>query len=134
MEKEHEEMLRTGFAAYIQIGQEALVAETDAQIDDLYEREQSMAQQWNDGPHAEHWQFLQDTYHDFQRAPGTMVRFMDNVDHNDGYGLTDVQRRSVVQVAEMTLPEPPQELREMMDRELAGESQPRQGRGIERSR
>lgn len=108
MQREHEEAMREDFARYVDLadqvdkgltlpgpfGEQELLA-IDAQQEELRER-------WRSGPHAEHWNYLEDAREDWRAYPDTMSRMHDNVAHNGGGGLSDIQLRSLDQAAELT--------------------------------
>ncbi|MGW0247982.1 hypothetical protein ACWDYH_15250 [Nocardia goodfellowii] len=103
MEREHEEAMRTDFTTYSELGQQmSRPSVTDREIQYLDLERQFVAERWEAGPHAEHWNYLEEAYRDFDERPDTMRRFCDNLDHNDGFGLTDVQRRSLEQARTLT--------------------------------
>ncbi|MFD0362731.1 hypothetical protein ACFQZZ_14905 [Nocardia sp. GCM10030253] len=103
MEKEHEEAMRTDYTTYVELGRQMYQPSTsDAEIQLIDLQQQILADRWEAGPHAEHWNYLDDAHEDWRRAPDTMRRFMDNIDHNDGYGVSEVERRSQQQARTLT--------------------------------
>ncbi|WP_433629114.1 hypothetical protein [Nocardia sp. CA-120079] len=103
MEREHEEAMRADYQQHYQLGLDMFrdrITETD--IERLDSDRIEIEKRWQDGPHTEQWAYLSDAQHDWERSPATMSRFMENVDHNGGYGLTDIQRRSQQQARELT--------------------------------
>ncbi|QIS13644.1 hypothetical protein [Nocardia arthritidis] len=103
MEREHEEAMRADYEQYHQLGR-AMYADgvTDTDIDRLDQQRGEVARRWEAGPHAEHWAYLSDAADDWQRAPKVMGRMLDNIDHNDGYGVTEVEYRSQQQARQLT--------------------------------
>ncbi|WP_040698934.1 hypothetical protein [Nocardia vinacea] len=108
MEREHEEAMRADFTTYVELGRQMYRPSTsEAEIQLLDMQQQVVADRWESGPHAEHWNYLEDAREDWRRAPDTMRRFLDNVDHNGGYGLTEIQRRSQEQARDLTTQDRP---------------------------
>ncbi|WP_306359519.1 hypothetical protein [Nocardia sp. CC227C] len=106
MEREHEEAMRTEFAAQAERWRTAYEpGVTEAKLDEIYRTASECDQRWQTGPHAEHWQYLTDAYSDWRARPDTMNRLLDDVEHNraqgwDG-GVTDIQRRSLHQTRDL---------------------------------
>ncbi|WP_329405978.1 hypothetical protein OG563_30510 [Nocardia vinacea] len=103
MEREHEEAMRGDYQQHYQLGRDMLRdGVTDADIDQLDASRVEIEKRWQSGPHAEHWNYLADAQHDWEHSPGTMSRFMENVDHNGGFGLSEIEQRSQEQARELT--------------------------------
>ncbi|WP_406237520.1 hypothetical protein [Nocardia sp. NBC_01009] len=103
MQREHEEAMRLDFQQHYQLGRDMYgPGVTEADIERLDVDRVDIEKRWRSGPHAEHWNYLEDAQSDWQRAPKTMSRFMEDVDHNGGHGLTEIQRRSQEQARELT--------------------------------
>ncbi|MET7770185.1 hypothetical protein [Nocardia sp. NPDC005366] len=99
--------MRGEYEVFYRLGREMFEVDTDAEIDRIDQQRWEIARRWQGGPHAEHWNYLEDAFHDWQRAPGTMCRFMDNVAFNrerqTGLSeLSDVQLRSQEQARALT--------------------------------
>ncbi|BCK57396.1 hypothetical protein [Nocardia wallacei] len=106
MEREHEEAMRREFAERVELNHSAYRSGvTEQQMDALYDHSRQYNQRWLNGPHAEHWQFLDDAYHDWRDRPDTMRRLTENLRHGratgDNGGFTDVQYRSVEQAGRL---------------------------------
>ncbi|MGN2634591.1 hypothetical protein ACTD5D_30960 [Nocardia takedensis] len=107
MHREHEDHMRGEYEQYHRLGQDMYQAETDAEIDRISAQREQIADRWQAGPHAQHWEYLGDAHEDWQRAPDTMRRFMDNVEFNRDRrtglsNLTEVQQRSQEQARALT--------------------------------
>ncbi|MFG3621501.1 hypothetical protein [Nocardia sp. NPDC047654] len=138
MEREHEEAMRIEFVRYTQLGEDRYRPDATANDRDRITAQlRETDQQWADGPHAEHWSYLSDAYEDWRQAPDTMFRFLDNIDHNGGFGVTDIQHRSLRQAGQLAGRDSEKvrdAARRYIDR-TTGQSTPRPGRGqIERGR
>ncbi|MGQ4620013.1 hypothetical protein [Nocardia sp. R7R-8] len=101
MEREHEEAMRAEFARYTQLGDMYRPGTTDAGLGRIVAQRRETDQRWGEGPHAEHWNYLSDVYADWRQAPDTMFRLLDNIDHNGGDGVTDLQHRSLRQAGQL---------------------------------
>ncbi|MBH0775056.1 hypothetical protein [Nocardia bovistercoris] len=117
MHSEHEDHMRAEYDTYYRLGRDMFEAGTEAEIDRMEDQQSEIARRWQQGPHAEHWNYLADAEHDWEHAPDTMRRFMDNVafnrEHHTGLAaLTDVQVRSQEQARELTGNDRPQPRRE----------------------
>ncbi|MGY1946164.1 hypothetical protein [Nocardia asiatica] len=139
MEREHEEAMRTEFAEYTKLTEQMYRPDaTDTDIDRITQQRSEIGQRWGEGPHAEHWSYLSDAYEDWRQAPDTMLRFLDNIDHNGGEGVTDVQHRSLRQAGQLAGRDSEKvrdAARRYIDRATSQQSTPRSGRGqIERGR
>ncbi|MBF5001776.1 hypothetical protein IRT45_32115 [Nocardia sp. BSTN01] len=102
MNREHEEMMRREFAERAELDQSAYRSGvTEEQMDQIYSKSCEYDKRWLNGPHAEHWQFLDDAYHDWKDNPQAMERMRADIAHNqqqgNEIGLTDVQLRSMDQ-------------------------------------
>ncbi|WP_216916364.1 hypothetical protein [Nocardia noduli] len=107
MHAEHEDHMRAEFETFYRLGRDMFEVGSEAEIDRIDSQRGEIARRWEDGPHAEHWAYLEDAEHDWQRTPDTMTRFMDNVafnrEHQTGLAeLTDVQLRSQEQARHLT--------------------------------
>ncbi|MBF6272287.1 MULTISPECIES: hypothetical protein [Nocardia] len=107
MQREHEEAMRADFATYTDLERKMArprVTSYEIQLCDM--KRHALAERWETGPHADHWAFLEDAYHDWRRNPETMERFRADIAHNlelDGHvGLSDVQLRSLEQARTLT--------------------------------
>ncbi|MGK8487101.1 hypothetical protein [Nocardia asiatica] len=139
MEREHEQAMRVEFARYTQLGEDMYrPGTTDAEFDRMVEQRRETDQRWGEGPHAEHWSYLTDAYEDWRQAPDTMFRFLDNIDHNGGFGVTDLQNRSLRQAGQLAGRDSEKvrdAARRYTDRATSQQPTPRAGRGqIERGR
>ncbi|MBF6226028.1 hypothetical protein IU470_13075 [Nocardia abscessus] len=139
MEREHEEAMRAEFARYTQLGEDMYrPGTTDAELDRMVAQRRETDQRWGEGPHAEHWSYLSDAYEDWRQAPDTMFRFLDNIDHNGGEGVTDLQHRSLRQAGQLAgrnSEKVRDAARRYIDRATSQDSTPQSGRGqIERGR
>lgn len=108
MQREHEETMRADFDRYADLADQIDKAMNapgpfDAeQFDAINGQQEALRKQWQSGPHSEQWEYLSDARDDWRSTPDTMSRFYDNVAHNDGGGLDEVQLRSLSQAAELT--------------------------------
>ncbi|MBF6299507.1 hypothetical protein IU459_18450 [Nocardia amamiensis] len=139
MEREHEEAMRAEFARFTQLGEDMYQpGTTDAELDRITAQRRETDQRWGEGPHAEHWSYLTDAYEDWRQAPDTMFRFLDNIDHNSGDGVTDLQNRSLRQAGQLAGRDSEKvrdAARRYIDRATSQQSTPRAGRGqVERGR
>ncbi|MET9025626.1 hypothetical protein ABZW96_08365 [Nocardia sp. NPDC004168] len=139
MEREHEEAMRAEFARFTQLGEDMYrPGTTDAECDRMVEQRRETDQRWSEGPHAEHWSYLSDAYEDWRQAPDTMFRFLDNIDHNGGEGVTDLQNRSLRQAGQLAGRDSEKvrdAARRYIHRATSQQPTPRSGRGqLERGR
>ena len=109
MQREHEEAMRAEFSERIELENKRFdPSTTDADLDRIWDRTSEINQRWAGGPHAEHWEFLNDAHHDWKRSPETMERFRADIAHNQeisGHvGLSDIQLRSLEQARDLTQP------------------------------
>ncbi|MBF6296820.1 hypothetical protein IU459_04580 [Nocardia amamiensis] len=139
MEREHEEAMRADFTTYAELERQMFrpsVTEYEIQLIDV--RQHELAGRWESGPHAEHWRYLSDAYEDWRQAPDTMFRILDNIDHNGGEGVTDLQHRSLRQAGQLAgrnSEKVRDAARRYTDRATSQQPTPRSGRGqIERGR
>lgn len=103
MEREHEEAMRAEFVELNVMAQRAYADDTtEAEIDRFFIEGEKTDQRWYSGPHAAEWGYLRDAFSDWHRAPGTMHRLLADVEHNGGYGMSEVQYRSQLQARELT--------------------------------
>jgi hypothetical protein len=105
MQPEHEEAMRQEFAHGVELGKRMYNVDTEAEIEQLGAQQEEIGRRWQEGPHAEHWQFLNDAWHDWREAPDTMARLADNIAHeraqNGGCGFDEVQVRSLDQARQL---------------------------------
>ncbi|MEU7633855.1 hypothetical protein AB0C34_28405 [Nocardia sp. NPDC049220] len=109
MEREHEEAMRADYTTYTELGRQMLRPSTSAaEIQAIDMQQQIVADRWEFGPRAQHWQYLEDADEDWKRSPKVMARMLDNIDHSGGAGVSDVQRRSPEQARQLTGNDRPQ--------------------------
>ncbi|MFE3195021.1 hypothetical protein ACFXHA_38865 [Nocardia sp. NPDC059240] len=106
MHREHEELMRREFFEQAQLGRTQAQTRSDYQYERLAVARAEYDDRWLAGPHADQWAFLSASYDDWQRAPKTMAKFMDNLDRiraHPGFDftVTDVQRRSLEQARDL---------------------------------
>ncbi|MGW5572634.1 hypothetical protein ACWEVD_15630 [Nocardia thailandica] len=106
MQREHEEAMRTDFDQYVDLSDQmdhGLTRYdnpiTEEQITAIGDQQEAVQDRWRNGPHAQHWNYLEDAHHDWRQAPDTMRRMHEDIAHNGGFGLTDIETRSQVQAA-----------------------------------
>lgn len=106
MQREHEEAMRTDFDHYVDLHDQTdhgLIRHdnpiTEQQLLDIHDQREALSARWRNGPHAEHWGYLDDAHHDWRQAPDTMRRMNEDIAHNDGWGVTDIEARSQAQAA-----------------------------------
>ncbi|WP_406272524.1 hypothetical protein OH799_32930 [Nocardia sp. NBC_00881] len=103
MEREHEEAMRADYSTYAELGRQMFRPSTsEAEIQLIDMQQQVLADRWESGPHAQHWQYLDDAHEDWKRSPKVMVRMLADIDHNGGAGVSGVQRRSLEQARQLT--------------------------------
>ncbi|MFC8385840.1 hypothetical protein [Nocardia sp. NPDC057272] len=108
MQREHEEAMRADFDRHADLSDQMETGVThpdstmtDEQILAIDAQQQELEQRWAGGPHAEHWQYLSDAHDDWRQAPDTMRRMHENIAHNDGCFVTDIESRSQDQAASL---------------------------------
>jgi len=106
MQREHEEAMRADFDRYVDLSDQktyGLIQREDPitaeQLDAIATEREIIADRWREGPHAEHWGYLDDAHHDWREAPDTMRRMREDIAHNGGFGVTEIQTRSLDQAA-----------------------------------
>ncbi|QIS02343.1 hypothetical protein F5X71_08410 [Nocardia brasiliensis] len=106
MDSEHEEAMRADFARNNELRARAWRASTpETEMNELFAQMSATNRRWLEGPHREHWQYLDDAYSDWHARPDTMARMLDNVEHNRAQGhdfLTEVEHRSQLQARDIT--------------------------------
>ncbi|MGK8525161.1 hypothetical protein ACRS6B_28130 [Nocardia asteroides] len=138
MEREHEEAMRIEFARYTQLGEDMQQpTATDADCDRITAQRREIGQRWADGPHAEHWGYLDDAYEDWRRSPEPMFRLVDNIVYNDGAGATELQYRSLQHSLHLAIRDS-QTVRDAFHRhtnpDIEQQQQPARSRGVQRGR
>ncbi|MFF2082863.1 hypothetical protein ACFVVM_03770 [Nocardia sp. NPDC058176] len=106
MQREHEELMRDDFARYIGLSEQVEQGLFDRdnpipteQRDALHAQQDELRGRWEQGPHAEHWNYLSDAHDDWKRSPKVMARMLDDIAHNGGAGVSEVEERSQAQAA-----------------------------------
>ncbi|WP_328711643.1 hypothetical protein [Nocardia salmonicida] len=103
MQREHEETMREDFARYasleMAITRGYTHADTDGEIGRSLDARDQLSDSWNNGPHAEHWDYLTKAYDGWVGEPKRMVARYADIAHNPHSGMTEVQRRSIAQAA-----------------------------------
>ncbi|WP_280410089.1 hypothetical protein [Nocardia brasiliensis] len=107
MEPEHEQAMRADFNEVAELRHQAWRPSTPiTETNELFAQISATNRRWLDGPHREHWQYLDDAYSDWHARPDTMARLVENVEHNraQGYdaGMPDIEYRSQLQAREVT--------------------------------
>lgn len=106
MQREHEEAMRADYDRHADLSDQRETGlshpdstMTEEQLDAIGSQQRELNQRWANGPHAEHWQYLSDAHDDWQQAPKTMRRMRENIAHNGGDFVTDIESRSQDQAA-----------------------------------
>lgn len=106
MQREHEEMMRDDFSRYVDLADQIRQGITRPdnpittdQLDAIDAEQDALRDRWRGGPHAEHWNYLSDAHDDWKRAPETMARMREDIAHNGGAGVTEIEERSQAQAA-----------------------------------
>lgn len=103
MHREHEEAMRADFAEMDAMAQRAYAPDaTQAAIDRFYAEGERTDRRWYSGPHAAEWGYLRDAYADWAHSPAAMHRLIADVEHNGGFGMSEVQYRSQLQARALT--------------------------------
>ncbi|MFI7528605.1 hypothetical protein [Nocardia salmonicida] len=106
MQREHEEAMRTDFERFVDLADQmdhSLTRRdqpiTEEQVIAIGDQQEQLQDRWRNGPHAEHWRYLEDAHDDWRQAPQTMRRFHENLAHNGEFDLDDINMRSQAQAA-----------------------------------
>ncbi|MEV6361327.1 hypothetical protein [Nocardia asteroides] len=104
MQREHEEAMRADFDQLIDLSDQrthGLIRRdnpiTGEQVTAISNQQEAIQDRWREGPHAEHWGYLEDAHHDWRHAPDTMRRMREDIAANGGFGVTDIEARSLKQ-------------------------------------
>lgn len=105
MQREHEEAMRADFARVADLKAEVssgLIDPSEQAYQQRFETRR-LAESWQQGPHAEHWNFLDDVHEMWTRQPVEAARLAHFAERDSWRGITDIQRRSHVQAAQLAM-------------------------------